>query len=539
MFRSFIVCLAVVVAAEASPDAFGQGRSSRLLSPLPLARFGLERAWFTHVEVDPLRGGIAHMIQHVSSTEGYTVFEVHYDGGRRVFTERDLDRLGVPLGKEGAQKLAERAMHDLNLLQRNARVTSQVVPEITLYAMTDRAVLHAIDAQTGRTRWSESIGSSRAPSEAPAANDRFVAALNGSDLSLLDKTNGKLIWRRKVRGAVGAGPAITERYVFVPMIGGTIEAYEIDDYRQPPWVFQSHGRAMNQPLYTGALVAWSTDRGHLNVAWGNANSILYRVEINKSIAAEATAMPPDRLLVASVDGYVYCLQAEQGKVVWRFSSGEPILHTPVVLGETVFAITDDGSLYAISGDRGEEVWHTSGVRQFVAASRDRLYCQDERNGLAVIDAANGTLLGTIPADGLDFAFLNKQTDRIIIGTRQGLIQCLHETRQPWPLLHYGGLQEQEPAKPRPKPRPAAAPKKPVPETDTDDPFGIAPAAKPPAARDEGADPFGADPFGAPAPPPAAKDEGTDPFGSDPFGTPSTPPTEPAPAADDPFGSSPF
>ena len=225
-----------------------------------------------------------------------------------------------------------------------------------------------------------------AGSEAPAANDRYVATLNGSDLSPLDKNNGKLIWRREVRGAVGAGPAMSERYVFVPMIDGTIEAYDIEDYRQPPWVFQSHGRAMTQPIYTGKYIAWTTDRGHLNVARGNENTILYRVETETSIAAEATVLPPDKLLVAAVDGYVYCINAERGSVAWRFSSGEPIFHTPIVLGENVYAITDDGSMFAISGDRGEEVWRTTGVRQFVAASRDRLYCRDARNGLAVLES---------------------------------------------------------------------------------------------------------------------------------------------------------
>ena len=449
MFRSFAVCLAVVVAVQASPVVLGQGRASSLISSVQVSRFGLERSWFAHVEVDPSRGSIAHLVQHVDSTDGYSVFEVHYDGGRRVFTERDLDRFGTPLGKEGAQKLAQRAVSDLNLAQRNARLTSQVIPEITLYAMTDRAVLHAIDAETGRTRWAELVGSARFPSEAPAANDRYVATLNGSGLSLLDKNHGKLIWRREVRGAVGAGPALSDRSVFVPMIDGTIEAYDIEDYRQPPWVFQSHGRAMTQPIYTGKHIAWTTDRGHLNVARGNENTVLYRVETETSIAAEATVLPPDKLLVAAVDGYVYCINAESGSVVWRFSSGEPIVHTPIVLGENVYAITDDGSLFAISGDRGEEVWRTTGVRQFVAASRDRFYCRDAQNGLAVLEIASGRLLGTIPAEGLDFAFINKQTDRIIIGTSHGLIQCLHESRQPWPLIHYGGLQEKKPAAPVP------------------------------------------------------------------------------------------
>ena len=51
----------------------------------------------------------------------------------------------------------------------------------------------------------------------------------------------------------GAGPAVTDRLVFVPMINGAVESYKLalKEYRQPPWVFKSHGRAVIQPIYTG------------------------------------------------------------------------------------------------------------------------------------------------------------------------------------------------------------------------------------------------------------------------------------------------
>ena len=85
-----------------------RNRRSSLISPSEANRFGLERTWFTRVQFDRARGRIGHVRQHVSSKYGYTVHEVISERGRTVITDRDLDRLGAPLGKEGAEKLANR-----------------------------------------------------------------------------------------------------------------------------------------------------------------------------------------------------------------------------------------------------------------------------------------------------------------------------------------------------------------------------------------------------------------------------------------------
>ncbi len=488
---------------------------------------GLERSWFTHMEVDSSRGEVAHLTQHVSGTESYTVFEIVSDRGMQVFTERDLDRFGNPLGKEAVQKLAQRTVEDLNLIHMNAKLTTRVIPDITLYAITNRGVLHAIDAETGRTLWVTAIGTERHPSEAAGTSDKYVAAVNGSQLSVLEKSTGKVVWQQKVVGAPGAGPVISQRFVYVPMISGQIEGYDLDAPRQLPWVFQSHGRAMTQPIYTGEHIAWTTDLGHLDVIEADVNQVLYRFETSKSVVSRPARLGTDRVVVASIDGYVHCLKEERGTIVWRFSSGEPVMQSPVAIDNRLYVITEDGNLYALAGDTGLQQWQSAGMRQFVAASKSRLYCVNELGNLAVLDPANGTQIGSLMTESLDFFFANFQTDRILIGTKSGKLQSLHETSLPWPVVHVGVLPEVKVKQP-PKRKPAEAPKTEKPAVDN--PFGAeAPAAKPPAAKPEmgGDDPFAA---GA-SEPPAAADPAEKPAAAE--GGEAKPAA--AKSSDDPFG----
>ncbi|MFV1967261.1 MAG: PQQ-binding-like beta-propeller repeat protein [Pirellulaceae bacterium] len=506
-----------------TPSLSAQVTRSGLVSQTALNRFGLHRCWFTQVELNRARGRVAYLTQHVSSTDAYTVFEVAYDGGEIVYTERDLDRFGDPLGKAGAQKLAEHRIDDLKRAGRNPKMTTKVIPEILLYVMTDRGVIQAIDAETGRTRWATPVGSRRRPSEAPGASDQYVAVVNGSTLYVLNKNDGRVAWQRQVKGVPGAGPAVTDRYVFVPMVNGAIESYQLKDHRQPPWIFRSHGRAVIQPVYTGFNIAWPTDRGDLYVAEGNQNNIRYRLETNDAIVAPASLLPPtgdlpSRLLTASIDGYVYCLHENSGAIQWRFSTGEPVSSSPVVVGDAIYVVTDDHSMFKISADVGEEQWWIPGMTSFVAAGQARLYCINRAGRLAILDSSSGSLIGSLPTETLDLTYVNQQTDRIIIGTRTGIIQCVREIQQKWPLIHVDLAEKEVEKKPRKK---KSKPKDETPEEKPKalDPFGA------PAAKDS--DPFGTgggDPFGT------GSEGGTgsggggggDPFGSsssgsDPFG----------------------
>jgi hypothetical protein len=310
---------------------------------------------------------------------------------------------------------------------------------------------------------------------------------------LLKADNGELVWKRRVLGAPGAGPAITSHLVFVPMVSGAMEAYPIDNTKAPPMIYRSQGRAMWQPVYTGVNVAWPTDRGHLYVTGAIQNRINFRLEANDAIAAAATIMSPGKLVVSSVDGFVYCLREISGVVLWRFSSGEPMLDSPIVYGDTVYVVTTDGNLFAIDGELGQERWSTSGIAKVIGASVARLYCLNGTGGLIVLDKRNGSRLGALDTHSIDVPFINKETDRLILANRRGTIQCLREIQNEFPAIHVSLAkpEETEPKAPAKTTKPAEA----APAEPAANPFGDpAPAAtdeKAPAKEEKKAD----DPFG--------------------------------------------
>ena len=440
----------VVLATFITQDASAQS-SGGLISRPTARRLGLERAWFTQIELDRSRSRIAYINQD----------------------------------------------HD------------------TLFVQTDAGVLHAIDANNGSTLWANQIGKAEYPSLAPAASKDFVAVVNGSTLYVIDRETGQTVWTRKLGGGPGAGPAISAEHVFVPLINGRVEAYNLDKPQTPPWIYSSAGRAMIQPVSTSRSVAWPTDRGYLFVAQtGDQLAIRFRVETNDAITSKAAYKKP-YFYASSLDGNVYAFHEMSGEQIWRFSAGDPIEEPATVIDDRVYVPTDHAGMYCVDAETGREIWWAPRIERFLAASKERVYATDNLYQLYILDAKTGGRLATLPIYGMNMLLVNQTTDRIYMASDSGLIQCLHDASLDKPIYHNVEKQEgaedateAEAEKPAgEKVDPFAVPaEKPAPEKP-------APAADPFGGGGDAADPFGA-PAEKPAPKnePAAKPD-DDPFGA--------------------------
>lgn len=502
--------------------------SNGVISPLAANRYGLKRAWFTQVQLDRSQSRFAHLTQHVSQSRFFTVFEVKYSGGSEYFDERMIDRFGEPLGMEEAKKLADERLKVLNRSGLETEIITLEIPEVTLYAMTDRATLHAIDAQTGKSKWVSSVGNRDHLSLAVGANDKYVAAVNGSYVHILDQATGEPIWSRQATTAIGAGAALTDDRVFVPLVNGKMEAYQLENPRAPAWYHQGTGRLFVQPTVNTNSVSWATDRGYLYVGQKEKAGVRFRLEARDAIVARSTYLPPNRLFAASIDGNVYAVHEFNGEVLWRFSAGDPISHPPVVTRDGLYAIADGAGIYRLDLDDGFEEWFAKGVAKFIAAGKQRVYCLDGVGRMIILDAKTGGRVATMPVENLDFVHANWQSDRLFVGTTKGVLQCLHEPDLKFPLIH---IQPD----PEASVRPVVVQKKDGEEEPADEPVAKEPADPFAAGGD---DPFaaGGDPFGGDA------GGGADPFGSgdagggaDPFGGGDAGGDDDAGGGADPFG----
>ena len=129
------------VAALAANVALSAGPRGEIIAETAAARHGLTRAWFTQVQMDVGR----------------------------------------------------------------SRVQSVVLDDDTLFVQTDRAMIQAINAETGQTLWSKQVGKPNHPTMTPGVSRDLVVVLNGSRLFALNRANGDLLYETPGQRAARRG----------------------------------------------------------------------------------------------------------------------------------------------------------------------------------------------------------------------------------------------------------------------------------------------------------------------------------------------
>ena len=412
---------------------------------------GLKVEWFSQVGVGAA-GKLIDWQLSIDENQSTTYFVVTSGRRREVIAQNDLNAFGVPFGIEKAQAYANERKEIIDLENKirgrkdaKVTVTSYTLPKSTIYVLSSDGNVTALDADTGRKRWTQLVGNTRLPSIGLGASKKYVAVVNGSRVYCLDSETGRVLWNRRCKFAVGASPACSDEFVFVPLTNGRLESFPIETEGVGSVAFVAKGEGTARPLVTEKTVSWPTYAGHLNVAPKDSRrAVSYRLKTADSIVASPT-FKDGILFTSSLDGFVYGVEEENGRLLWEVSTGAGISGSPIPYGNSVFVVSDDHQLYKIDAKTGQysKGWERPrpGIKSFVGITADQFFCLDRAGNLVGIDKTSGAETTSLPTGAIDLILPNFQTDRMFFGTRSGYIQCVRQLSSLRPKLVGGDTEE--------------------------------------------------------------------------------------------------
>ena len=427
--------LALLVLIVLSSVSFGQLASTGLITNNTARNLGLERSWYMQAAKNPFASEIADVYIHVSSTEADWSFEVT-DGDKSYFIrDKDLDFFGRPLGRDEARK---RATEQSALIRQNggeSEINEHTIPKIYMSVVSDRGDVQLLNAETGEVLWTVQVGDPKHPTSGVCTNDEHTIVITGISIFVLRNTDGAVIESRKLQALPGGGPVSIGKRIYVPSVENRVEVYNLDVFNWKPEMLPSTGRVLSQPVLGQQSIAWSTDRGNVYVAGTAKASMWYRVNTLGKVIAPIAYQAPGRYVANCLDGFVYCVDELTGDMVWRQSLGEVLTNEPVLVKNRAYIVSRDETCYCLDMRNGDIIWSQPNMQRIVAASGKRLYALDRLGNLMILNLESGGRVKTVPAGKVDFVVSNPLTDRIYMGTRTGLIQCVREIHQTYPLLH--------------------------------------------------------------------------------------------------------
>ncbi len=135
----------------------------------------------------------------------------------------------------------------------------------------------------------------------------------------------------------------------------------------------------------------------------------------------------ERVYFGSADGYLYCLDTQDGSLIWSFKAADSLKTTPTIAGNRVIASGLDHYVYCLNANDGSLIWkYKTGfeVDSSAAVINGRVYFGGEDGFFYCLSLEDGALLYKTAWLGSMEGSFSVVAGRIYIGTEQGDLYCL-------------------------------------------------------------------------------------------------------------------
>jgi outer membrane protein assembly factor BamB len=235
---------------------------------------------------------------------------------------------------------------------------------------------------------------------AAAASDDGQRVFVGSSAAWLyafDARSGEILWRRSIEGGAGQPRYVeSDHTVYVGTLGGVL--YAVDAVTgKDRWTYRIKGPIESQPTWADGIVYFTSGENRVYALDAQKGSWKWQYdrEAPETFTIRGYGSPlvaNGRVYVGFSDGYLACLQAGTGEVVWaRPFGGEAtrfvdVDSTPFFYRGTVYLSSFTGGVYAIDPKDGSVKWRyeVEGAGS-VRARNGRLYFSAARWGLHCLD----------------------------------------------------------------------------------------------------------------------------------------------------------
>lgn len=259
-----------------------------------------------------------------------------------------------------------------------------------LYLGTTDGVV-ALRRDEGTTAWRRELGTSHAAS--PTVTDETVYVGSDESMYALDAESGEVEWSFQTGGQIGTVPAVDDDAVYVTSADDSVYSVARSDGTENWATATDDGVSCSPVLRAETVVTAGLD----GVVYGidrEDGTIRRTTEVGPVFTSAASQ--DDRVVVASTSGlHALRPRGDTYEHDWQFAPGSlGFKSSPAVVGETVYAGHENGSVYAVDIADGDKQWRydteTATVRSAPAVAGGGVYVGDDDGVVHALSVVSAT-----------------------------------------------------------------------------------------------------------------------------------------------------
>lgn len=282
----------------------------------------------------------------------------------------------------------------------------------------------------------------------------FVSTFNG-EIFCFDQ-NGKQIWKYNTNNKIISKPNAIADILVVGTINGDLYTFDINSGKVLQILSIGEPITSQISFYT----IYQLDEQINSIIVGTNNGTLYSFELNtlnpnwtntdaKRMIETKPLVINDKVIYGSWDGYLYCIDAKTGLLIWKWSENENFYYSPascipVSDGKNVYVTTPDKYTSAIDLFLGKTVWRKNNYSSWesigISNDKKRLFIKSRQDNFFIVNADNGALIKNIYLGyGLDISPIEifEYNGNILFGGKNGIVYQIDKNYKLKKLLFLG------------------------------------------------------------------------------------------------------
>jgi outer membrane protein assembly factor BamB len=290
-------------------------------------------------------------------------------------------------------------------------------------AITSTNYMFCLDRNNGNLAFGIQLASEGFPVLAPRLYENQLLITAGNKLIQVDASGGAVTYMQKFDYTVVCPVVRNKENLYAAGIDRRIHSIVLADKR---YLFNTGAENDSMPtslLAGNGSVIFATDKGNILCIQADRPQLRWQYNASDKIAAPIVRDNND-LYAASMDTYLYRLNASTGKPVWKYQLGGMPKDSPRVTGTVVYQYVPNGGVTAVDKASGKPLWMADNGIDLLAEINGKAYVMTSGRTATVVDNLTGKRLFTINLAQASLDAANMIDGKIYIADTKGRVACI-------------------------------------------------------------------------------------------------------------------